>query len=183
MANGHVYPQVDVEKGAVTYLERPLLFRNVGDGKFKEEGRERGLGQPRAGRGLALGDLDGDGRLDFVIGNLDDKPQVFLADGKATGGFLMLALVGTTGNRDAIGARVTLEAGGRTQVKVRTSGASYLSAGDPRLHFGLGGAAKIDRLEVRFPGGARQEMRDVPANSFVRVSETTGLEVLGTAAR
>jgi hypothetical protein len=124
---------------------------------------------PHLGRGLAVGDLDDDGRLDAVV-LCQDEPLIYLHNRTEGGHSLTLRLEGTASNRDAVGARVTIEAGGRRQVAWRLGGGSYQSASDGRLHFGLGDSEKVDRLEVRWPSGRvdRFEGLDADATYLLR---------------
>jgi hypothetical protein len=118
---------------------------------------------PHLGRGLAIGDLDNDGRVDAVL-VAQNEPLVFLHNRTAGGHYLTIALEGTASNRDGVGARVVVEAGGSRQVAQRLGGGSYLSACDPRLHFGLGRATRVDRIEVRWPSGRVDRFRDLEAD-------------------
>jgi hypothetical protein len=104
------------------------------------------------GRGLAAGDLDNDGRIDALV-VAQNEPLAFFHNQSQAGHFLTLRLEGTTSNRDAIGATVTVQCAGRLRVAQRTGGGSFQSAGDPRLHFGLGNATSVDWVEVRWPSG------------------------------
>ena len=126
---------------------------------------------PRLGRGLAAGDLDNDGRIDLLL--VAQNPPLALLHNQAASQnhFLTLALEGTTSNRDAVGARVAVTASGRTQVAARFGGGSYLSASDPRLHFGLGPAPKADRVEVTWPSGRRDCYQDLAADTGYRLIE------------
>ncbi len=118
---------------------------------------------PHIGRGLAVGDLDNDGRVDALLVT-DNEPLVYLHNQTTGGHFVTIALEGTVSNRDGVGARVIVEAGGSRQVAQRLGGGSFLSASDGRLHFGLGDAARLDRLEVRWPSGRVDSFRDLGAD-------------------
>jgi hypothetical protein len=123
------------------------------------------------GRGLAAGDLDNDGRVDAVM-VAQDEPLVYLHNQTAPAGhFLTLSLQGRRSNRDAIGARVVVEAGGRRRVAWRCGGGSYQSAGDPRLHVGLGPADRVSRLEVYWPSGRVDRYQDLEADRGYRLRE------------
>ena len=122
------------------------------------------------GRGLAIGDLDNDGRMDAVL-VAQNEPLVYLHNRTAGGHSLTIALEGTASNRDGVGARLVVEAGGSRRVGQRLGGGSYLSANDPRLHFGLGEARRIDRVEVRWPSGRVDEYRDLEADKGYRLRE------------
>jgi hypothetical protein len=122
-------------------------------------------------RGLAVGDLDDDGRLDVVINDLDGSPQVLHNELAETGNWLLVKLVGKRGNTDAIGAVVTVKAGASSQTRVVQSGTSYLSQDDMRRHFGLGPAAQVDVLEVRWPDGTTTRQEAVKANRIVEIRQ------------
>jgi hypothetical protein len=125
---------------------------------------------PHIGRGLAVGDLDNDGRLDALL-VADNEPLVYLHNRTAGGHSLTIRLEGTTSNRDGVGARVTVEAGGIRRVAQRMGGGSFLSASDGRLHFGLGDATRVDRVEVRWPSGRVDQFRDLAADGGYRLRE------------
>jgi len=116
------------------------------------------------GRGLAAGDLDNDGRIDALIVS-QNEPLVYLHNQTKGGHFVTLMLEGRSSNRDAVGARVTLSAAGRCQVAQRCGGGSYQSASDPRLHFGLGPATRVDSIEVRWPSGLIGRYDDLAADT------------------
>ena len=120
--------------------------------------------------GLAIGDLDNDGRVDALV-VADNEPLVYLHNRTAGGHFLTIALEGTKSNRDGVGARVTVEAAGSRRVSQRMGGGSFLSASDPRLHFGLGSATRIDRLEVRWPSGRVDSFQNLDADKGYRLRE------------
>ncbi len=125
----------------------------------------------RLGRGLAAGDLDNDGRIDLLLVALNDPLALLHNQNASHDHFLTLALEGTTSNRDAVGARVAVTAAGRTQVSVRFGGGSYLSASDQRLHFGLGPARIVERVEVTWPSGARDCYQGLSADTGYRLRE------------
>jgi hypothetical protein len=123
------------------------------------------------GRGLAAGDLDNDGRCDAVILSQNEPLAYFHNRSDRVGRFVTLLLEGTASNRDAVGARATLEAGGRRQVGQRVGGGSYQSAGDSRLHFGLGASERVDSIEVRWPSGRVDRWSGLPAGTGYRLRE------------
>src|SRR5205085_2288401 len=123
----------------------------------------------RVSRGLAVGDLDNDGRLDVVINDLDGAPQILHNELASRGNWLLVKLTGTAPNTDAIGAVVTARTAALAQVRLVQSGTSYLSQNDMRLHFGLGPANVVDSLEVRWPNGQMSKMENVRANQIMRV--------------
>ena len=171
--NGHVYPELDARGGQERYRNPRLLYRNLG-AKFEDVSALGGPGiaQLKSSRGAAFGDLDNDGDIDVVVMNMGEAPSLLRNDLKAPGRhWARLKLEGTKSNRTAIGAVVTLEAGGRKQTLPVLSQSSYLSQNDFRLHFGLGETAKIDRVTVAWPNGARQEFTDVAADRTVVLKE------------
>jgi hypothetical protein len=172
--NGHVYPQLEGSRlgASAPYRQRKLLYHNQGEGRFEEVGARSGpaFAEERVSRGLAVGDLDDDGRLDLVVNDLDGAPQVLRNEGPA-GHWLLVALRGLSPNTDAIGARVAVRTGALTQIRVVRSGTSYLSQDDLRAHFGLGAHASVDALEVRWPDGTRTVQEGVRADQVVTVRQ------------
>src|SRR5215217_8108214 len=157
VVNGHVYPAVDAHQWGTSFKQQALLFRNV-KGKFERVGAAPGsaLASAWPGRGLAVGDLDGDGRLDVVINTLDAKPVLLRNVAATTGHWLGLRLVGDVAKknpRDAIGSVAYLTTGSVRQRQEVVSGAVYCSQNDLTLHFGLGAATKVDKLEIKWSNG------------------------------
>jgi hypothetical protein len=173
VVNGHVYPQVDQLENGAKYRERKLLLWNEGGKSFRDvsDGVSPALAVPQASRGAAFGDLDNDGDIDVVIENLDGAPMVLRNDGGNQKHWIELQLAGSKSNRLAIGARVKIESGPLLQVEEVRSGGSYLSQNDLRLHFGLESLAKVDRVEIRWPSGLTQVLRDLPADKLYTVKE------------
>jgi enediyne biosynthesis protein E4 len=174
VVNGHVYPQLDMAKlrASAGYRQRKLLFHNRGDGTFDDVGTQAGavITDERVSRGLAVGDLDDDGRLDVVINDLDGGPQV-LHNEVSGGNWLKVRLKGKGLNTGAIGAIVTARVGGTTQRRLVQSGSSYISQEDKRLHFGLGKAGQMDSIEVTWPDGTTAAMQNVKANQLVEIRQ------------
>ncbi|MGD0124391.1 MAG: CRTAC1 family protein [Terriglobia bacterium] len=153
IAQGHIYPQAD--KAGNSWLQPDMLFRNLRNGRFAlVDSRESGLLDTQSSRGAAFGDLDNSGRIWAVVNNIDKEPFLYKPGGPS-GNWVRIKLTGTRCNRDAIGARVRVTADGLTLTDQVRSGDSYFSTNDLRLHFGLGQAATIDRVEIRWPD--RQE--------------------------
>ncbi|HEY7212384.1 MAG TPA: CRTAC1 family protein [Bryobacteraceae bacterium] len=176
VANGHVYPEVEGKELGDTYLEPTILYRNLGDGKFKDVSREAGpaFRVPRPARGLAVGDLDGDGRPEIVLVNMNEAPSLLKNRTKnqaAVGHFLNVTLAGTKSNRSAIGARVTVTAGGRKRIDEVMSGGSYYSQNSFTLHFGLGEAKTAEEIEVRWPSGIIQKVEHATADRELKIVE------------
>lgn len=169
VANGHVYPSVDSLNLPSKYRMPVQAFRNRGDGTFSELPRTDLAGEA-VGRGLAVADFWNDGRIGFVINNLDGTPA-FYRNRTATGGrFLEIRLEGSPSNRSAVGARVDATWSGGRSMQVVASGGSYLSSHDPRVHLGLGIAAAVD-LRVSWPSGRVQEFRAVATNRAYHLRE------------
>jgi hypothetical protein len=175
--SGHVYPQVDSLPSGGGYREPKLLHLNQTDGTFCDAGDLAGpaLQERHVSRGLAVGDLFNDGNVDVVVGDLDGAPMILRNRGVSGRHWVSFDLAGTKSNRMAIGARVKLVAGGVTQTDEVHSGGSYLSQNDTRLHFGLGSAQKIDRVEIRWPSGAVETLTALAANQFYSVLEGSGV--------
>ncbi len=173
VANGHVYDNVEKVDRAAAYAQRNQLLENVGEGVFADRSdRGPGLALVQVSRGMAFGDIDGDGDLDIAVNNSNDRP-VLLRNDAAGGGWLGLRLQGTASNRDAIGARIALTTAGRTLVREVRRNASYLSSHDPRVIFGLGKAEVAERVEIRWPSGAVQVVEDLPGRQYVSIEEDT----------
>ena len=179
VANGHVYPSVERHSWGTTWAQRPLLFRNVDGQRFREVPAATGSGLAIIipARGAAFGDLFNRGKIDVVINNIDAAPTLLrnvVENGKH---WVTLKLVGGRKSpRDAIGAKVFLTTGGVRQRADVYSGASYCSSSDPRLHFGLGTSTKIERLEVLWPSGAKEEVSLPSVDQFYTVTEGRGLQ-------
>jgi hypothetical protein len=175
VANSHVYPEVERVDTGEKYAQPTLVYRNLGNGRFVDITAQAGpaFQQPRPARGLAIGDLDGDGRPEIVIVNMNQAPSLLKNTG-AHQNFISIRLVGTKSNRSAIGARVTLEAGGLRQIDEVLGGSSFYSQNDLALFFGLGKANRIDRIEVRWPSGAVEKWGHVEANQRIVLTEGTG---------
>ncbi len=170
-ANGHIFPQV--EPSHETYRQQDFLLRGGGDFSFSEVTDQVGLDRVpvRASRGGAYCDYDNDGDLDLVVLAIDDPPTLLRNDGGNRRNWIQFLLTGSRSNRSAIGASVKIVAGSKTQFGRVRSGGSFLSQHDLRLHFGLAGATRIDRVEITWPGGERQILKDVKANQLIRVTE------------
>jgi hypothetical protein len=171
IANGHIYPQVDTHpEFELTYAQRNQLLENDGTGQFRDVTDRAGPGfaQLRSSRGLAAGDYDNDGDLDLLVTHLDEPPSLLRND-SGGGAWLAVALEAPPGDGTVIGAEVRLRIGDRTLIRDRASGGSFLSVHDPRLHFGLGQATRIDALVVRWPDGNRTELRDLGVDQLITV--------------
>lgn len=154
--------------------EEDLVFVGSGDGRFVDVSDTAGAWARHkfVSRGAAGADFDNDGDVDLLIASLQDRPVLLRNDTPRQGRhWLSVRLIGLGENRDAIGAVVTARVGDTTMMRQRASGGSYLSQHDPRLHFGLGPHTRVDRLEIRWPNGARQVLTDIPADQFLTVRQ------------
>jgi enediyne biosynthesis protein E4 len=176
MVTGAVYPEVAAKLPSYPLKTPRVIFRNLGNGKFEEfiEAAGPAIAAPHVSRGCAFGDFDNDGDLDVLIVNLNEPPSLLRNDLGGGSHWLKVKLVGVKSNRGAIGARVTAAYGGKVQAQEVLSQSSFYSANDPRLHFGLG-AAEIADLEIRWPNGARESVRGVPADHLVTIREGSGI--------
>jgi hypothetical protein len=173
---GSVYPEVEKKYPQFAHRTPRVIFRNLGGGKFEEllGAAGPGIEDPHASRGAAFGDFDNDGDIDILIMNQNEPPSLLRNDVSGNDHWLKVKLVGTKSNRSAIGATVIASYGGRKQAQAVLAQSSYLSVSDRRLHFGLGAADKAD-LEIRWPNGGRESVRDLAANQLVTVTEGAGV--------
>ena len=178
VANGHVYPQVDTIPNAAHFKQPMLLFRNKHDGTFEESGAAVGLSDIplQSRRGAAFGDINNDGCVDIVTLNVGEPPSLLLNHCQNGNHRVLFRLQGTKSNRLAIGARVTVKAGGITQFSEVKGGSSYISQNDLRQHFGLGKSDKMDEVTVRWPNGESETLRGVPADFIYTIVEGQGIK-------
>jgi hypothetical protein len=176
VAAGHPFAPVSRVWPEVRWADPPFLFENDA-GRFRNVAAERGaaLAAPRAGRGVAVADYDNDGDPDVLLLGMGEPPLLLRNEGGNRRSWIGLRLLGTRSGTDAIGARVSVTAGGRRLTRARVGGASYLTASDPRLLFGLGGAQRVDAIEVRWPSGGVDRVADVAARRHVTIVEGSGL--------
>jgi enediyne biosynthesis protein E4 len=177
IANGHIYPQIDEGHMQFTYREPLLYLHNNRDGKFSDFTSLSKLDTlpPQSRRGMAFGEIANDGRQDVLILNDGAPPTLLLNCTRNAGHAVLLKLIGTRSNRSAIGARIRVMAGDMKQMSEVRSGESYLSSNDLRQHFGLGSNAKIDSIEIDWPSGTKQSLKDLAADFIYTVEEGTGI--------
>jgi hypothetical protein len=174
---GHVYPQVDSLPTGGGYREPKLFHLNQKDGTFCDASDLAGkaLMERHVSRGLAVGDLFNDGNMDVVVGDIDGAPMILRNRGIAGRHWVSFELTGTKSNRMALNARISIVAGGMTQTDEVHSGGSYLSQNDPRIHFGLANAAKIDKVEIRWPSGLKDTLTNLAVDQHYSVVEGSGI--------
>jgi len=178
VANGHVYPGVDKQDWGTTWAQRPLLFRNLNGSTFEEvpPATGSGLADVVSARGAAFGDLFNDGHIDVVLNVIDSHPVLLRNVVRNSNHWLTLKLVGGPKSpRDAIGAKAFLTVAGVRQRGDVFSGGSFASSSDQRLHFGLGAATKVDKLEIYWPSGAKEEIKVPSVDQILTVVEGKGI--------
>ena len=175
-ANGHVADDVERVQARITYAQPPQLFHNAGRGRFEEvSAPDTALGVPQVGRGAAYADFDRDGDLDVLVTANGGPPRLLRNDGGNENRALRIRTVGTTSNRDGIGARIDVTAGGETRWQVVKTGSSYLSQSELPVTFGLGGRTRADSVVVTWPSGAVDRLGAVPADRAITVEEGAGI--------
>jgi hypothetical protein len=184
IVNGHVMNNSGHFRPGSKEAQRKLLFRNDGAGKFKEVGRTAGPGfsVEAVGRTLVAGDVDNDGAVDLLVTN-NGGPAELLHNSGSGNNAIVLTLVGTKSNRSAIGTRVKITTGSLTQLREVKAGSSYLGQSELRVHAGLGRAARVDRVELRWPSGATETIDNLPANVRVTITEGKGVTAQRPLAR
>jgi hypothetical protein len=174
--SGNVYPEVEAILKQYPHRGPRVVFRNVDGSRFEDVTSNSGPGAttPHSSRGAAFGDFDNDGDVDVLVFNMNEPPSLLRNDNTSGNHWIGVRLEGTKSNRAALGATVRVTAGGRTQARAVLSQSSYYSHDDLRLHFGLGSAVKADAIEIRWPSGAVETLRDVEGNRVVTIKEGEG---------
>ena len=183
ICNGHVYPEVEQLRTEAGYPQQKILYRNLRNGHFEDVSSQGGPGimTPVASRGAAFGDFDNDGDIDVVVNTVNDFPQLLRCDSRLENNWLKIKTIGTKSNRSGIGARLRCvthppgETKPHSQIDEVRSGGSYISQNDLRVHFGIGKAEKVELLEIRWPSGAVDTLKDVKPNQMIVVKEGEGI--------
>lgn len=175
--NGAMLDNIQLYHSEVFYKEPLLMFRNLGKGEFEKVSDSLGpdFMRPIAGRGLATADFDNDGDIDIVTNNSGDYASLLRNDGGNANHWLTVLLIGTKSNRDGIGASLKLTSEGVAHVEQAKGGMGYMSASDPRIHFGLGKNTTIQSLEVTWPSGRVDHLSNLPVDEFIAIQEGTGI--------
>lgn len=175
--NGHVYPQIDTLHISTKFLEPKLLFLNQRDGKFTNISGRVGeaVEVPQVSRGMAIGDLFNDGRMETVIENLVGQPMILRPEGGPPNHWVSFQLEGTKSNRLALNARIRATAGDLVQLGEVRSGGSYLSQSDLRIHFGLANHTSLDKAEILWPDGSRETLTHLAADRYYTIREGKGI--------
>jgi hypothetical protein len=183
ICNGHVYPEVEQLKTEAGYAQRKLLYQNLHNGHFADVSFQAGPGisEPSPSRGAAFGDFDNDGDIDVVVNCVNDFPQLLRCDLKLDHNWIKVRTIGTKSNRSGIGARLMCvthppgETKAHQQIDEVRSGGGYFSQNDLRVHFGLGKAERVDVLEIRWPSGQVDTLKDIKVNQLIYVKEGEGI--------
>jgi hypothetical protein len=174
-----VYPEVDSQHLGSNFREPKILYHNNGNGTFTDisAGAGPGITAVSSARGLAVGDLWNDGRISAVICNMNAPPMLLVNDVRNGNHWIAFRTIGSKSNRDGIGAKISVKAGARTLVDEVRSGSSYISNNDMRVHFGLGSAKKIERVQVRWPSGLVERFENLPVDAIHTLKEGSGAPV------
>ena len=183
ICNGHVYPEVEQLRTEAGYAQRKLLYHNMHNSHFADVSEEAGpaISEPSASRGCAFGDFDNDGDIDFVINCVNDVPRLVRCDSTLKHNWIKVRTIGTKSNRSGIGARLRCvaqipgETKPHSQIDEVRSGGGYFSQSDLRVHFGIGKAEKVDLLEIKWPSGAVDSLKDIKPNQVIYVKEGEGI--------
>ena len=176
-ANGAMVDNVNLYHSEVTYKEPLLMFHNLGKGRFEKSSDSLGPDflRPVAGRGLATADFNNDGSVGIAVNVRGDYPELLRNNGGNSNHWLEVLLIGTKSNRDGTGSVLRLTSGGVVQVDQAKGGSSYMSASDPRIHFGLGRRTNIQSLAIAWPSGHVDKLTDVPIDRIIAVKEGVGI--------
>jgi len=177
VANGHIVDNIHLFSKEISYAEPKLMLRNIDGRQFRDVSQSLGpdFTAKRVSRGAAIGDFDNDGDLDILVSNNGGAPQLLRCDVERPNNWVAVDLIGTKTNRDGVGAKLKIIAGDLTQYSQRIGGTSYCSSHDKRLFFGLGKRSRVDLIEVKWPTGIVDRLKDLEPNQFLTVREGHGL--------
>ncbi len=177
LCNGHIYPEIRKLAIDIHYEEPKIVYRNLRNGRFLDVTAQLGgpLVKPVSARGCAIGDFNNDGNLDIAVNTVNDFPQLLRNDSKSGNSWIKVRTLGVKSNRSGIGARIRCVTGAHQQIDEVRSGGSYASQGDLRVHFGLGSAPQADLIEIRWPSGVVDTLKNVAANRVIYVQEGKGI--------
>jgi len=177
LVNGHVYPEVEKLTTEAGYAQRKVLYHNLQNGRFADVSDKAGeaISRPNASRGAAIGDYDNDGDMDILINSMNGPPELLRADSSNQNNWIEIKTIGVKSNRDGIGARIKLLTGDGSQIDEVRSGGSYYSQNDLRVHFGLGQNQRVKMIEISWPSGQLETLRDPAVNQLITVKEGAGI--------
>jgi hypothetical protein len=177
VANGHIYPEIERLHMDIHYREPKTVYWNLHNGRFQNVTQQLGesILHPISARGSAFGDFDNDGDLDILLNPVNDYPELLRCDSSTGNHSIKIKTIGVKSNRSGIGARLKCVTGDHQQIDEVRSGASYASQNDLRVHFGLGKATKVDRLEIRWPSGQVDVLQNLGADQLLHVEEGKGI--------
>ena len=177
LANGHVYPEVERLTTEAGYAQRKILYHNLGNGRFADISGNVGedVNRPNASRGAAFGDYDNDGDIDILINSVNDLPELLRADSTNQNNWLTLKTIGVKSNRNGIGVRIKCVTEDGSQIDEVRSGGSYYSQSDLRVHFGLGKNKIVKTVELQWPSGHVDTLKNITANQIITVKEKIGI--------